>query len=377
MKLALFFTRNVSLRLWVDSGLFDREKLIYQEHLHKGNLQKVYWLTYGKDDGAIAEQLKSEGHLHQDIVLLPMPRLFYGPFGRLLYSFLMPLIYYRLLRSADILKTNQTDGSWSGVITKWLYKKPLIARSGYTLSRFARKKAGAKLKVRLAECIERLACNYADITVVAGSRDKQYICSKYSVPPEKVKVMHNYVDTGIFYPMSCKKYSDRMIFVGRLEQQKNLSALIEAVSTTDFILDIYGKGRLHEQLKRNAKELNAQVSFMGVMPNEKMPEVLNSYTYYILPSLYEGMPKSLLEAMACGLICIGTNVEGTNEIIEDGVNGYMAKGTDAPMLAEAINRAIRLPADSICARAIQTIRDEFAVEAIVEQETELFESLKS
>jgi len=118
MKLSLFFTRNVSVKLCLDSGLFDREKLIYKEHICSGSLQKIYWLTCGKEDAAISNQLKLDNRLHPDITVLPMPCFFCGSFGRLLYSFLMLLIRRRPLKVVNILKTNQMDGSWSAVISK-------------------------------------------------------------------------------------------------------------------------------------------------------------------------------------------------------------------------------------------------------------------
>ncbi len=375
MKLALFFTRNVSLKLWLDSGLFDREKLIYEEHLRSGFLQKVYWLTYGKDDASIAERLKSDKQLHSDIVVLPMPRFFCGSIGRLIYSVLMPLIHCRKLKSVNIVKTNQTDGSWSAVIAKRLYKKPLIARSGYILSLTLKKKAISGLKIKISEFIERFIYKYADIGVVASRWNKQYICSRYTVPSEKIKVLYNYINTQVFKPISCEKYTDRIIFVGRLAPEKNLFNLLEAAAKTGFSIDIYGSGELQQPLEQKGRELNIQVNFMGVVPNHKLPEILNRYKYYVLPSVFEGMPKSLLEAMACGLVCIGTNIDGINEIIEDGVNGYLANGTSTEALAEAINRVIRLPAETITAGAVQTIRDKFSIETIVEQEKELFESL--
>ena len=63
MKLALFFTRNVSMKTWLETGLLDREKLLYEKHLRSGALAKVYWLTYGVDDAELAEQLKSKADL--------------------------------------------------------------------------------------------------------------------------------------------------------------------------------------------------------------------------------------------------------------------------------------------------------------------------
>jgi glycosyltransferase involved in cell wall biosynthesis len=374
MKLALFFTRGISLKAWIDTGLFDREKQLYEEHLCRGHLRQVYWLTYGKNDAKIAVQLKAEGRLHQDIVVLPMARFFSGKWGCLLYSFLMPLFHRRWLKSADIFKTNQMNGSWSAVIARWLYHKPLVVRTGYTASLFAERQANAKSK-RNYERLERFAYRHADIGIVASHGDKQYICSKYHISPEKIEVLYNYINTAVFCPIDCEKYADRIIFVGRLQPQKNLFNLIEAVSRNDLTLDIYGNGELYDELLAQAKRLNARVNFMGVVDNDQMPRVLNRYRYYILPSFYEGMPKALLEAMACGLVCIGTDVEGINQIIDDGVNGYLAKGTGPQALAEAINRAAHLPSDCIIREAVHRIRDGFSLQTIAEQENEIVAGL--
>ena len=377
MKLTLFFTRNVSLKLWADSGLFDREKLLYEEHLRKGSLTKVYWLTYGKNDAEIADKLRSENRLHNDIIVLPMPALFEGWFGRSVYSLLMPFIHKSSIKTADILKTNQIDGSWSAVIAKFMYKKPLLARTGYTLSIFAKNKARSKLKIRIIEFIEWLAYKCADKAVVASFQDSRYIHSKYGLPQEKINVIHNFINTEVFCPVDCKKYFNRMIFIGRLDPQKNLLDLLEALSKTKLTLDIYGDGPLREQLARKAKDLDVSVNFMGVVANKDLPEALNRYRYFILPSLYEGMPKSLLEAMSCGLICIGTDIDGINEIIDDNINGYLAKATDPDSLAEAIDRATRLPGDSIAAKARQKIISDFSIEKIANEENKVFEELIS
>ena len=368
--LALFFTRNISLKLWVDAGLFDREKQLYEQHLRNGHLQKVYWLTYGIRDAELAKQLKSSGRLDPRIDVLPMPHLFFGRWGCLLYSFLMPLLHRRWLKSADIFKTNQMDGSWTAVLAKWLYKKPLIVRTGYTASLFAQRQYKARLKKHY-ERMEQFVYRHADIGVVTSCQDKQYICSKYRISREKVEVLHNYVDTTIFRPTNCEKYTDRIIFVGRLSSQKNLFNLIEAIAQTGLTLDIYGKGELRDKLEAWVKKLNAKVNFMGVVPNNELPHVLNRYRYYILPSLYEGMPKTLLEAMARGLVCIGTDVDGIRELIEDGVNGHLAKETNADALAEAIQRAVSLPYDSIITEAVKTIRDNFSIETVTKKEKEL------
>jgi len=369
-NLALFFTRNVSLRLWLDTGLFEREKQLYEEHLRCGNLQSVYWLTYGKGDTKLAEELKSVGRLDRRIHVLAMPPFFSGKWGRLVYSFLMTLIHHRFLRDADVLKTNQIDGSWSAVIAGWLYRKPLIVRTGYTRSLFAQKQANPKLAKRF-ERIERFAYRNADIAAVASRSDKEYICSKYHIARKRTEVLYNYVNIEVFRPTKARKYTDRIIFVGRLEPQKNLFNLIEAVAECDLALDIYGRGELRDELQSHAISRDARVNFPGVVGHGELPEILNRYRYFVLPSLYEGMPKTLLEAMACGLVCIGADTDGIRELIEDGVNGYLAGGTSVDAIAEAIQRAVKLSDDSVVEEAVKRIRENFSIETVTGKEKEL------
>lgn len=376
MQLALFFTRGVSLKLWLDTGLFDREKQLYEEHLRRGHFRKVYWLTYGTDDAEIASELKATGRLHPDIMVLPMAHFSPGKWGCLLYSFLIPLLHRRWLKSADIFKTNQMDGSWTAVLAKWLHRKPLVVRTGYTWSLLKKRHDVAKYKQKLIGLIEHFAYNNATIAVVTSEGQAHYISERYSVSEENVQVIPNYINTQLFTPTkSANRYADRIIFVGRLNEEKNLFNLIEAVAQTGTTLDIYGKGDIRNKLEAQAKKLNAKVNFMGVVPNNELPSIFNRYRYYILPSFYEGMPKSLLEAIACGLVCIGTNVDGINEIIEDGVNGYLAEGTQAQALVEVIKRANQLPHDSVTAEGIRRIRNNFSLEAVVEQEKEIIAKL--
>jgi glycosyltransferase involved in cell wall biosynthesis len=377
MQLALFFTRGVSLKLWLDSGLFDREKQLYEEHLRRRNLKKVYWLTYGTNDAAVTSKLRAAGRLHPDIVVLPMARFFSGKLGCLLYSFLMPLIHRRWLKSVDIFKTNQMDGSWAAVLAKWLYHKPLVVRTGFTWSLLRKTHNAPKHNVRMIGIAEHLAYKNASVVTVTTQIQARYIIENYHLSEEKIRIMPNYVDTRLFMPLGWgEKYPDRLVFVGRLNEEKNLSNLIEAIAKTSLTLDIYGKGDIRDKLETQAKKLSARVNFMGVVPNDEMPAVLNRYRYYILPSFHEGMPKTLLEAMACGLVCIGTDVEGINNIIEDGVSGYLAKGTQADALVEVIKRAVRLPHDSITAEGIRRVRNHFSLETVAEREKEIIANLK-
>ena len=98
-NLALFFTRGVSLETWVSRGLFDREKLLYEEHLKKKYLDKVFWFTYGSSDKKIADSLKKEGKLHKDIYVFQKPWIFQVPkIGNWAYSLIVPFIRGREIK---------------------------------------------------------------------------------------------------------------------------------------------------------------------------------------------------------------------------------------------------------------------------------------
>ena len=75
-------------------------------------------------------------------------------------------------------------------------------------------------------------------------------------------------------------------------------------------------------MKAYAKKLNVKINFLGRKPINKIPKILNKYSVYVICSKIEGNVKTLLEAMACELICIGSNVEGINNIISNKKNGF-------------------------------------------------------
>jgi glycosyltransferase involved in cell wall biosynthesis len=373
MTLALFFTRNVSLEKWVNQGLFDREKLIYEEHLKQGNLSDVYWFTYGSKDKKLSEQLKSENRLHKDIKIIEMPSLFKIPkIGSFIYSFMLPLIHKKILKKSVILKTNQMDGSWSAVISKWLFKKPLILRSGYTLSQLEYSKNGNNLKYNYYSLVEKFAYANCDFSVVTSDNNRKYLEDKDYISPNRVFIIENFIDINSFKPLNLKRYKNKILFVGRVSKEKNLYSLIKSISEMDMILDVYGCGELKEELKEYVNRKNIAVNFKGMMPNSELPYIYNKYKYYILPSYFEGMPKTLLEAMACGCICIGTNVNGINEIIEDGLNGFLSEGINYGDITRVIYRAFALSNSYIQNEGVHLINNKFSLESIVEKERMIF-----
>ena len=374
--LVLFFTRGVSLMEWVERGMFDREKRTYEELLRRGHVDEVLWLTYGEHDQKFAEQLSREGVLHPGIRVLPMPHCFASRWGRMFYSLVAPWLHRRALASAFVFKTNQMDGAWTAWVAKLLLNKTFYLRTGFTLSLFEAQGApGKTLRIKLFAAIEKLLYRRADVASVSSLRDLAYVTGVCGA--KNVRVVRNYVDVSRFNTENRNPESGRMVFVGRLHAQKNLDVFLRSLAGTAWILNLYGDGPERDRLERIAADCGVAAVFHGSVPNSELPGILSRAAVFALPSLYEGMPKALLEAMACGCLCLGADVPGVNEVIEDGVNGFLAAApTEAGFkalfgrMADYDEDALRLVALSGAAH----IRDRYSLDAIVEQEAEIMRS---
>jgi glycosyltransferase involved in cell wall biosynthesis len=337
-NLSLFFTRGVSLKTWVDTGLFEREKKIYEAHLEAGNFKTIYWLTYGSDDYLLANDLKKQGRLHTSIFICQMPGIFNIPkLGSWLYSLFLPVIHYKLLLKSQFFKTNQIDGSWSAVISKLILKKPLIVRCGYEHYRFSILNNSNKWKQALLKICSKIAYNNADIIHVSSLSDKDFVIREFNIRHSKIMHHSNWIDINLFSEKdNIEKYTDRIIVVGRLEKQKNLKMLLAALVGSKYSVDIVGEGSERPYLEYFATDNNVHVRFLGKIDNNRLPEVLSRYLVYVLASEYEGNPKTMLEAMSCGCAVVGTNVPGINTVIEHNENGILCEN-DKYSLMNAIN----------------------------------------
>jgi len=379
MTLALFFTRSVSLETWLMSGLFDREKLLYEAHLINGNLDKVYWFTYGSNDSKLAKKLSEEGQLHSSIIICEMPWYFNVPIiGTFIYSLFLPLFQYKAIIDSHYLKTNQIDGSWSAVFAKWIFQKKLLLRTGYTQSIFLINANATVVKVFLSKLVERFAYFFCDVAIVASIADRNYIVDKYDLKIEKIEVIPNFVDIEKFKPSGERNNKkNTLVYVGRLTDQKNLFNLIDAADLAKLDLDIIGEGELRGELETFASSKKININFKGLFSNNDLPNLLNQYRYFILPSNYEGMPKTLIEAMACGLVCIGTDIDGINELIEDGVSGFLATQKTSESIFSAINKAVKAQKeqlDLISGNAKKFICEKHSLTTIVLSEKEIFDA---
>lgn len=165
------------------------------------------------------------------------------------------------------------------------------------------------------------------------------------VPKGKgISVIYNGIDKHKFYPIWEKRNEFRIIFSGRLVKDKGVDYLLRAIPIVlekcpqaQFI--IVGDGPEENNLKNLAVSLGVadKVNFLGFVSYEKMPSILNSASIFASPAICEeGLPLVFLEAMACGLVRIGTKSGGVKELIKNGDDGLIVRKGDYQQLAEAI-----------------------------------------
>ncbi len=325
VNLVLFFTRGVSLRTWAMMGMLDREVAIYRR-LMEHDFQ-VSFVTYGDaSDLNYRERLPGIRVLCNEASLPPEE-----------YEAELLTIHSRALEDCHVIKTNQSNGAEFALDAARTFKKPLVARCGYMWSlNWEREFGDDSSEAWRARSVEEEVFSSADKVVVTTDAMRSNIIRRIPQAEDKIKVIPNYVDTDLFRPNNAAREKNSLIFVGRIAPEKNLEALLTAVSKLPVFLTLIGEGRLRPGLQSRFSDLDGRVTWEGNIPNSQLPDFFNRSDIFILPSLYEGHPKTLIEAMACGMPSIGADSPGIREIIRHRENGYLC-GTDA----EAIRRAIQ------------------------------------
>lgn len=182
--------------------------------------------------------------------------------------------------------------------------------------------------------------------VVANSRGLKELALQTS-PGQRIEIIPNGVDTELFSPPIRRNRTDgplRLISTGRLIERKGYQYLLSALrGNSDYELVLIGDGDRRLSLEQTARALDVQVQFTGRLERNEIISRLREADLFVLPSLNEGMSNSILEALACGLPIITTHVGGSDELVEDGVNGFVVEKANVAALKQALSRYVARP----------------------------------
>lgn len=231
---------------------------------------------------------------------------------------------------------------------------------------------------------------YRSTKVIAvGEMVKKNLTEYFGIPKEKICVIHNAVKPfdGNIVPVEalCQEHTKGNVLIGnigRLSEQKGMSYFIEAAEITakahpEARFIIVGDGeeseQLHAQVK--AKGLQNKVLFLGY--RNDIQNVMSQLDFVVLSSLWEGLPLTPIEAYSVGKTVVGTAVDGTTEIIRDGIDGYLIEPRNPMQLAEKMNELIENPEmrESMGIQAMKRYQDEFSFEKLSERYIAFYEGL--
>jgi glycosyltransferase involved in cell wall biosynthesis len=185
--------------------------------------------------------------------------------------------------------------------------------------------------------------------------------------PVPVSVIPNGVDTAFFHPGTRDRQEEetRILYVGRLHELKNIDRLLEAFALLrkdgrSASLDVVGDGPERARLASMADALGvaADVRWHGWCEKQELAALYRRATCLVNPSRYEGMPNTVLEAMASGLPVVASNVGGNNDLVTDGRNGFLFELADPPDLHRSLAKLLD---DLPRARTMGTTGREMAV----------------
>ena len=366
MNVGVFLTYGMSLKKWHEIGILDRELEVYNK-LSKKVSYTIF--SYGINDYSYIK--------NKNIKIFHLSKYFFfkNKYLKFINSLLIPFFIKNKIKNFHILKSNQTLGAWLPAICSVLYNKKFIHRAGYDLYQNS------------SDCLNRGVLSLfflkyfiialfklSDQIILTNNSHKKNL--KKNNINSKIFILPNFINTKKFYPLKIEKKNERILFVGRIEEEKNLNLIILSLKNTNFGLDIIGSGKKKfiKKLKILAHKEGVSVKFYGTIRNNLISKYYNNYKYFINFSNYEGNPKAVLEAMACGCLVICSKVRGNKELILNNYNGILVN-KNILSLNKKIKELNKIKRKKIVRNSLKYIQDNFSLEKITKLELEIYDSL--
>jgi glycosyltransferase involved in cell wall biosynthesis len=227
--------------------------------------------------------------------------------------------------------------------------------------------------------------------MIAISREIRNELAQHSFPSEKIFSIPNGVDLGRFHPIASEEKRllrhklglplDKtvIIFTGKITQRKGIDTLVSAWAQAKSIhekavLVLVGSG--HDQGDSMENWLDQFLEREAIIPSvirtgavDNVPEFLMAADCFVFPSKREGLPNSLLEAMASGLLCIASDIGGNRDLVEDGKTGLLLPINDINSWAEAMQQVVSNTPnlyESYSQDAVIMIENNYSLERTVE-----------
>lgn len=262
------------------------------------------------------------------------------------------------------------------VLMRWFYRRldfVVVARNINTLSEKLKREKSIRHKYLNGVLIKSLY-RKADVFIAQSTGMKDDMVNTLGIPETKITTIFNpkmrelgKIEDGERSNADRKK---EILFVGSLKPQKNVSFLLDSVKRlssirTDFVLRIVGDGELRLELEEKMENLRLEdyVHFEGRSMN--VSEFYTKADVMVLTSWYEGFPNVLVEALSYSVPVVSVNCKsGPDDILEDGVNGFLVEEYDSETFALKLDEALNRCWDK---DSIQQTIEKFSFDAIYSQ----------
>jgi len=308
----IFLTWDNSLNTWEKSGTLDRELNIFKK-LHQEKGVQFVIFTYGDKNDCNYE---NKFEFLKIIPIYSKIKRSKCRLIRVIKSFIIPFKFKNELSTVEVIYQNQLLGCWVPILVKILRNKPLLIRTGYDMLDFAKKENKSFYIKVFYKILTTIGVRASDLFTVTSQTDLERFKYKYPKKKNKFILRPNWVE--IFNPKKLEdRKSNHILTAGRLVTQKNFQYLITEFSNTKevTVIDIVGEGDQKKELQILAEQKRVEVNFLGKLNHSELQKLFQNYKYYISTSLFEGNPKTLLEAMASGCVVFASNINNHKEII--------------------------------------------------------------
>jgi D-inositol-3-phosphate glycosyltransferase len=256
---------------------------------------------------------------------------------------------------------------------------------GVMKNRIARSESEKESPIRIET--EKRIVAFANRIVIATPAEKEQLISNYEADKKKLVIIPPGVDTTRFYPIpedearaviGVPSGNCMILFVGRIEPLKGIETLLRAIALLlqteeieecNYYLAIIGgepDGNGNDmnsemaRLQKLSRELGIHdtVIFLGKRSQETLPYYYSAAQVVVVPSLYESFGMVALEAMACGVPVIASQVGGLPYLVQDGKTGYVIPDGNPEILKQRLMQLIEAPAlrDEMCGQAVEYAR---------------------
>lgn len=240
---------------------------------------------------------------------------------------------------------------------------------GNDFNGFFRKKL-TKLVVRHASVVTTVSENLAQAMHNHGLNNHNYM------------VLPNVVDVNVFKIAPHQNATPKIIHISCFEDKsKNINGLLESLKllkdkNIPYQAVLIGEGMDYDMMRQKASDLqlNDRVSFTGLLQGQELADVLANGDFLVLSSNYENMPVVIIEALACGLPVVSTNVGGISEIINES-NGMLVPPRDVEKLADAMRQMLSKYPDYDANALRDSIIKKFSNESVGKLLNQIYKSL--